>query len=125
MSARAQARIGRRLRVSRYFGCPAILVRITGDFNDRGEYEETETETVIKCATAPATGDDARVRVLTEGGVRLDGMRRFWLTEAVEPVGDDTAGDVIEYDGERFRAHVVERWGPEAFEVLAVRQEGQ
>lgn len=127
MSTRALKRVRRRLEVSRYFGCPATLVRVMGDFDpNTGAPVETETETAIRCATAPATGDDARVRVLTEGGVQLDSMRRFWTVEPVEPVVEDGGpGDVLIYDGERYRARVVDRWGPGAFEVLAVRQEGQ
>ena len=118
-------RVARRLAVSRYFGDTATLVRVRGDYDDCGKVETTETETVIRCATAPATGDDARVRVVTEAGIQLDAMRRFWLADEVDPVSADGPGDIIVYADERWRVHNVQRWGPGASEVLAIREEGQ
>lgn len=109
----------------RAFSTTASLVRTTGAYDANGEYAETEAAPVsITCSTVPVTAGDPRARLLTEGGVQLDAARIFWLSESVQPVTDDAAGDILVYDGERYRVKETQPWGP-FWEVLGLRQEGQ
>ena len=109
------------------FGEAAALVRVTGSRDANGEWSETETSTAITCATAPASPAHARVREIIEGGVQLDAIRMFWLAEDVT-VQDDSAaqsaGDIIVYAGERYRARATQRWRRYS-EAIGVRIEAQ
>ena len=108
------------------FGEPATLVRVTGSRDDdHGEYSETETSTEIVCASAPVTGvDEERRRLLSEAGVQLDAGRLFWLVETPDPVTTTHGGDIIVYEGERWRVSEAQRWGNFS-EVLGIRIEPQ
>ena len=108
----------------RAFSEAVSLIRTTGTRNEFGEYSETETGTDTLCATAPVTSTDPRARMLMEGGVQLDAMRIFWMVETPDSVDDDSAGDILLYESERWRVEQVQRWGG-FVEVLAVRQEVQ
>ena len=71
--------------------------------------------------------------MLTDGGVRLDALRIFWLVDEVtvardpDPADDNdegSLGDIIIWSEQRWRASEARIW--DGFtEVLAVRQEGQ
>ena len=109
----------------------AEIVRIGGSWAD-GVFTDAEADPVaVRVVTSPVTGaaGDARVRVLTEGGIQLDALRVFWLPVEVVSQrsggGPESSGDLILYRGERWRASDVQRWLPDFFEVLAVREEGQ
>ena len=107
------------------FGERATLIRTATARNSYGESTETEASGVdVACATAPVEAGTPRARAITEGGIRLDATRLFWLLDAVEPVGNASAGDLIVYGGERYRVSESQPWG-HFWEVLGVRQEGQ
>ena len=109
----------------RMFGEPATLLTVTTSVNDFGESADSEAPAPITCATAPPPGkEDARVRQLIEGGVALEAMRLFWTVETPRSVADDSAGDIIVFEGERFRVRSVAPWGGFS-ESVGVRLEGQ
>ena len=110
----------------RAFSEPLTIQHTQAEFNVYGEPSESvEAESVTLCATAPPTGrEDARVRVIMEGGVQLDAIRIFWTVETLHSVGDHGPGDILIFEGERWRVHGTQRW--QGFsESIAVRQEGQ
>ena len=101
------------------------LVRTGGSRDTTGRWTETETETAITAATAPPDRRDPRVRDITEGGIQLDALRRFFTAEEVRPaVNDETSGDILVYRGERWRVMQTAPWG-DYFDTIAVRQENQ
>ena len=118
----------------RAFSEPLVILRTSGARDKTGEWTETETREETTCATAPAGtsgSSGGRVRQLMEGGVRLDAMRDFWTVEdlrpAVEEASDGTggsAGDIVVFEGERYRIDSTARWGGFS-ESLGIRQEGQ
>ena len=107
------------------FGEDAQLISVTTTLNDFGETSTSETTIDICCATAPPSNGDPRVRRITEGGVPLEALRLFWMEEEPRAAGrDETAGDIIVFNSERWRVTEVQRWG--GFnEVLATRLENQ
>ena len=109
------------------FSEDARIVTVTTEVNEFGEPTHTESEEAIKCATAPPTGNEPRVRELIEGGVLLEAMRNFWTVQDLRPVqygNTGTAGDIIEYQNERWRVTETQRWGGFS-ESLCVRIEKQ
>lgn len=127
MLARPRHLVHRQI-VGRQFSEEATVLRIAGSRDDHGEYSETETSTDILCATAPVnTVNNARVRMLMEGGVQLDSMRLFWTVEDLDPVVEGGgAGDIVVYPraGVRWRVHDTKRWD-EFSESVVVRIEAQ
>ena len=95
----------------RMFGEAAILRSVTLSRDAFGAPSEIKFSRHITLATAPATGNNARVRELQEGGIELSAMRQFWLAEEVKPVAQNSAGDIIDYGGDQWRCHAVEEWG--------------
>ena len=90
----------RRQITGRMFSEDARIVTVTTEVNEFGEPTHTESEEAIKCATAPPTGNEPRVRELIEGGVLLEAMRNFWTVQDLRPVqygNTGTAGDIIEF----------------------------
>ena len=128
MSIQRPQHLVRRQVRGRTFGEDASLVTVGTTVNQFGEPASTETAADITCATAPASGNDARVRQLAEGGIALSAMRQFWMAEEPRPVEDEESeGDIIVWprvNGERFRVRSVEPWGGFSA-VVAVRIEGQ
>ena len=125
MAITRPAHLTRRQIGGRAFGERADLVRTMGMRNHFGVFEDVETITPIDCATAPPDRRDERVRVLTEGGIQLDALRTFWTVDDIQTSVDDTsAGDIIAYNGERWRARMTARWGGFS-DTLGVRIEGQ
>lgn len=109
----------------RAFSEAISIIRTAGDYNAYGEFEETETPSPSLCATAPSTGQRPQERRLMEGGVALSDMRIFWTVEALDPlVEGQSAGDLVEFGGERFRIRASDNWGGFS-ESIGVRQEGQ
>ena len=108
----------------RIFDVAAILIRITGNRDQHGEWSDVSVETEIKCATAPVQAGDARARTVTEGGIRLDDARLFWTADELTPASNDSPGDMILYAGERWRVKETHRWGGFS-ESRALRKEGQ
>ena len=124
--ARPQHLVDRQI-TGRAFSEEISVLRTAGAYNDDGEYVETDIPADTLCATAPPSTQDARVRELTEGGVKLEAMRLFWTAEDLRPASSETAGDIVVFpreDGERFRVRMTQRWG-DFSESLAVRQEAQ
>ena len=125
MSLKRPTHLAQRQVVGRAFSEKLTLIRTVGARNSFGEYTESEQLIPTVCATAPASGNDARVRLLTEGGVQLDALRLFWTTQDLNPVvKDHSAGDIVEFDGERYRIKLTQRWGSFS-ESVGVREEGQ
>ena len=125
MSLKRPAHLAARQIRGRAFSEPITILRTEGEFNVYGEYHESTTSIVTKCATAPVTSTDARVRVLAEGGIALEAMRYFWTVEDVESVKEgESPGDIIEFVGEMWRVKDTQRWGSFS-ESLAVRIENQ
>ena len=114
----------RRTIQGRAFSEIAYRIDVTTERNDFGEPENNETRTEILCSTAPPSSSDSRVRHVLEEGIRLEALRKFWTLNNVDPVADMNAGDIIEYQDERFRVRETQRWG-EFSESLCVRIEGQ
>lgn len=113
----------------------AVIVRTGGDIDDNGYWVETETRSDVMLTTAPPPREDSRVRQLIEGGVLLEALRLFWTIDEVSPATDITAdedgdieggsaGDIIEWGGERWRVQMTDRWDGMS-ETMAVRIEGQ
>ena len=82
-----------------------------------------ETSTAITVESAPPSG--ARVRDIQPDGARLQDWRMFWIYTDVEPlrVGTgQTDGDVVLYDGIRYRVRHTADYRPHGpVEVLGVR----
>ena len=97
MSLKRPTHLDERQMRGRAFSEPLTILHIEAEWNVYGEAQtsvEKRTETL--CATAPPTGrEDARVRVVTEGGVQLDAIRIFWTVETLHPVGDHGSGDIL------------------------------
>lgn len=98
----------------RRFAVPMVLIRTETTENEYHEVGEADTVRIdIMAATAPMTGVERTIRrVPQESGVRLEGDRWFWVEQAVSPVYQMSPGDVIEYEGERYRVGDTEPWGP-------------
>ena len=125
MSLKRPNHLAQRQVVGRAFSEKLTLIRTVGSRNNVGEYSEVEQLFPTVCATAPVSGNDARVRLLTEGGVQLDMMRVFWTVQDLDPVVEGhSAGDIVEFEGDRFRIRLTQRWGSFS-ESIGVRQEGQ
>ena len=125
MSLKRPNHLAQRQVVGRAFSEKLTLIRTVGSRNYFGEYTEVEQLFSTVCATAPASGNDARVRQLTEGGVQLDALRIFWTTQDLNAVVEGhSAGDIVEFEGERFRIRLTQRWGSFS-ESIGQRQEGQ
>ena len=125
MSLQRPAHLAHRQSRGRAFGEDATLLTTTTTVNSFGEPVQAEATTPITCATAPpSTKEDPRIRLLIEGGIALSAMRLFWTVETPRPVADDSVGDIIVFDGERFRVHSVAPWG-RGSECVGVRIEGQ
>ena len=113
----------------RAFSELAALIRTTGMFNQYGEFTDTETQSDIITSSQPVTtGNDARVRELTEGGVQLNSLRIFYTVEDLNPVTEgESSGDIIVYpraNGERYRVMGTKRW-PGYSESIGQRMEAQ
>ena len=123
--AARQSRIRRQV-TGRAFSEPATIINGGGAYDDTGRWQPgAETRTDIRCATAPPERSDPRVRELTEGGVQLDALRRFFTIDDLQPASNETtSGDFIEYEGERWRVDRTGRWGGLS-DSLAVRVEDQ
>ena len=124
MSIQRPAHLAHRQIEGRAFGEDATLITVTTTTNSFGEPVQAESSEAITCATAPPSAGDPRIRVLQEAGVALEAMRMFWTVETPRAVADDSVGDIIVFDGERFRVHEVQPWGRFS-ESLGVRIEGQ
>ena len=126
MSLRRPRHLVRRQIRGRAFSEPINLYRVDGERNNRGQLVETVGPAIpTKCATAPASGSDARVRELMEGGVDLGAMRNFWTVEDVNPAEEGGGrGDIIEFLNERYRVQSTQRWGgfSESLCILAEEQ---
>ena len=118
------AALTRRQVTGRAFAEAVTLIRTTGTRDATGRWAETETETEIRAATYPPDRRDPRIRELTEGGVQLNALRRFFTAEEVRAAANDTSGDIIVYGGERWRVRLTAPWG-RYFDSIAVRQEDQ
>lgn len=128
MSLKRPNHLAQRQVVGRAFSEKLTLVRTVGSRNVHGEYTEVEQLFPTVCATAPipsGSAGDARVRLLTESGVQLDGLRIFWTTQDLNPVVEGhSAGDIVEFNSERYRIRLTQRWGSFS-ESIGVRQEAQ
>lgn len=114
----------RRQTEGRAFSEPVTLVRTSGAYV-AGRWTENEpTTTELRCATAPMESGDARARSYTEAGVQLDALRLFWHADDVNPVSDTSAGDILDYQGTRYRVQGTQRWGGFS-ETVGQRIEGQ
>ena len=105
-----------------------LITQEPGRDNNYGEWVPgPEIRTAITVVSAPPSAATAR-DVLPEGA-RLQDWRTFWFEHSASPlrVGESqTEGDVIEYDGVRYRMRHVQDWQPHGFvEVQAVREDGQ
>ena len=111
----------------RFLEVATLIQQEPGRDNDYGEWVPgRETRTEVTVVSAPP--DAAKIRDVLPEGARLSNSRTFWI-ESVEinpvRVGANAAeGDVIIYQGIRYRANHVEEW-PGFAEVLGVREEGQ
>lgn len=109
---------------ARYRESATLIKQAAGDYNEYGEWVPgAETSSAITVESAPPSG--ARVRDIQPDGARLQDWRTFWLYTDVEPlrVGTgQTDGDVVQYDGIRYRVRHVADYRPHGpVEVLGVR----
>ena len=114
-------------QITRTFAEDGRLLRpAAGTRNEYGEWSDgTYAESDVKLSTVPVTQlGMARRRQVTEAGIRLDASRVFWTAETVHVAEEYTAGDLIEYEGERWRVSIVQRWG-HFFDAIGVREEPQ
>ena len=107
----------------------ALVTEAPGRRNDYGEWVAGDTSrTDIRPVTAPP--NTATMREVLPEGTRLEDARTFWLDGPdIAPVhagAQGAAADVIEYQGTRFRVHMVQDWRPHAgLEIHAIREESQ
>ncbi len=106
---------------------PATLIRQEPGQRVNGRWVPgQEVLTDITAVSAPP--DAAKMRDVLPEGTRLSESRTFWIEgveiESVRVGANATEGDVIEYDGTRYKAHHVESW-PGFVEVLGIREEAQ
>ena len=97
------------------FGTSATLIREgVGSRNEFGEWVPgAAVKTPIRVTAQPPGGPKTWTqfqRYVEEGGIRLSGAIVFWTVTPLQAAGDGTVGDVILYDGTRYRVRVVERW---------------
>lgn len=113
-------------QIAHTFAEDATLIRSRGSYDENGEWvEDPETETAIKVATSPVSSNSERARQAAADGIRLDSLRLFWTRESLDPaIDDESAGDIVVYDGERYRISESARWGGFS-ESVGQRQEGQ
>ena len=109
------------------FGESAVLIReASGSRNEYGEWiAGAASEREIEVGSEPPFKEDfSRHRITEEGGLRLHDMRNFFIGEALHPAGRDTIGDILRYDGERYRVMSIQAWGSH-WEAIAERIEPQ
>lgn len=109
------------------FGQPAQLIRPGGSRDNTGQWVPTEPEPeTLTLATLPAASlSERRQRELTEGGVQIDAARAFWTSTRIVPISADSAGDIIVYNGDRWRIRLAVAWSTDLYEGIGVRQENQ
>ena len=110
----------------RAFSERVTIQHIIGEWNVYGQYSTATRETKTLCATAPpTTASDARVREITEGGILLEAIRFVWTVEELHSVSyDEGPGDIVIYQGEKWRVQNTQRWGGFS-ESVVVRIEDQ
>ena len=124
MSTPASMRLGARLVHSPHSSL-AVLVRRLGEYDDYGEWAESEpVESDIRVVEAPLSGQE---RLQLPEKLRERDLGRFWMTaEAVAIVvgslDSDQDGDVIRFGGVEYRCVQVQDWGGFR-EVMGVRAE--
>ena len=124
MSLKRPPHLIKRTIQGRAFSEILTIIRVVGERDRYGEYHEVETATETLCATAPMDSRDPRAREITEGGILLSAIRRFWTIEILPTVSEgNSAGDIVEYLGERWRVSESQRWGD--FSESVGRQEAQ
>ena len=80
------------------------------------------TTTPIEVVSAPLDGDE---RLILPEGLRSEEVRNFWTKAKVQSV-DQASGqdaDIIRYQGSRYRAERVAKWGTDFVQVLGRRIE--
>lgn len=116
--------LAKRITQGRAFGQPAsVVIQAAGGRNAYGEWEPGATASVATVlATTPLPGAE---REEMPEAARLSDARVFWLTSVAAPIRvgtEETAGDVLEYNGVLYRALRTEQW-PGYWRVIAVRGE--
>ena len=118
---RRPAHLSARQATGRAFSETARLERATTEWDDdSGEHRTVYDGADLRCSTAPpGAGRDQ-----TEAGVGAEGLRTFWLDRPATAASLAGPGDVIVWQGQRWRVAEIDDWG--AFiEARAVRQEPQ
>ena len=106
----------------RRFSENVTLVRTSGFRNEDQDWRGSGQTANIRCATAPMPGEDDMARLLEDGGVRLEDTRLFWTREELVPASLFSAGDILVFEGERFRVAATDRWG-QVSESVGIRQD--
>ena len=78
--------------------------------------------TAIEVVSTPLDGDE---RLILPEGLRSEEVRNFWTKAKVQSV-DQASGqdaDIIRYQGSRYRAERVAKWGTDFVQVLGRRIE--
>ena len=63
--------------------------------------------------------------MVSEAGVALSDARFIWTSTPVAAQSSTSAGDIIIWDGDRYRVHSAAKWDDLLYWVIAVREEGQ
>ena len=106
----------------RAFGHDAVLVRQAGDgtWSDTGRFVPTATERVaVRVATSPG----GIVHDAGDVGIRIEGVRRFWLATKTSATASARVGDIIEYGGDNWKVMQVGEWDDLQYNVTAERMD--
>ena len=106
----------------------ATLIQESGSYGNGGGWiSGAVTRSQVIVVSAPPNA--ATVRNIAPEGARIQDMRMFWVEQETKPLrvgANQTDGDVIEYNGLRYRIRHVHDWRPHGFvEALGVREDGQ
>ena len=107
----------RRQITGRAFSETCTIIRTTGAHTDDG-WVSTETREQIRCVTTPMLRDNTRSRLIRKAGIQLEAARLLWTIEDLTPAADDSAGDFVEYAGDKYQVQLTERWGGFSESVL-------
>ena len=115
---------------SRFAEKAKLIRQGPGHRDERGRWAPGDEEPPEEVSVVTAPPSSAAMRDVLPEGARLSETRTFWIDgDNLKPMragANATEGDVIVYEGFRYRVRHVEEWTKEGFvEALGVREDGQ
>lgn len=112
MTTAPATRLARLIRDGVFTEEGTLISAGAGSYNDFGEFQTGAGQSsTVKLVTAPVTG---RERETLPEGLREKNLRTFYLAtqvRATEEGDGGIAGDIIEYNGTRWRVVQAQDWG--------------